>query len=43
MTFSISFPSVFKRTIDWKVFGELYNTLLGLGIIIEVDFLKCEG
>jgi len=43
MTFSISFPSMFRRTIDWKVSGKLYNTLLGLGIIIEVDFLKCKG
>jgi len=44
MTFSISFPSLLR--IIRQMFSEireLYTGLLGLGIIIDVDFLKCEG
>ena len=40
MTFSISLPIVFRRTIDLKDFGESYNNLLDFEITIIVDFLK---
>jgi len=43
MTFSISLPSVFNRTIGLNILGELYKALLGLGMIIELDILKCDG
>jgi len=39
----MSFPSVLKRIIGKNVFGELYASLLGLGIMINVNFLKYEG
>jgi len=42
MAFSISFPKVLRRTMGLKNFGELYNSLLGLGIIVN-EVLKCEG
>ena len=31
-----------RRTIGLKTLGELYDSLLGLGMIIEVETLKCE-
>jgi len=40
ITFSISLPNVFSRTIGLEDLDESYNNLLGLGIIIVVDFLK---
>jgi len=43
MTFSINWPSIFKRTIGLNIYGVLYKALLGLGIMIEVDILKCDG
>ena len=43
MTFSISLPTVLRRTIGLKALEELYNFLLGLRMITIVDFLKCEG
>ena len=43
ITFLISFPSVFSSTIGLKDLGESYDNLLGLGIIIIVDFLKWFG
>ena len=43
ITFSISLPNVFSRTIGLEDLGESYNNLLGLGIIIVVDFLKWFG
>jgi len=39
----MSLPIVLRRTIGLKYLGELYNSLLGLGIIMEVDVLKCDG
>ena len=43
MTFSMSLPSVFKRVIDQNILGVLYEALLGLGMIIEDNILKCNG
>jgi len=43
MTFSMSFPIVFRRTIGLKAFGELYNFLFGFGMMIDVETLKCIG
>jgi len=40
MTFSMSLPRVLRRTIGWNALGVLYKDLLGLGIIIDIDFLK---
>jgi len=43
MTFSISLPTVLRRTIGLKALGESYDFLLGLGITIIVDLLKWES
>jgi len=43
MTFSMSFPNMLSRTIDLKALGELYEFLLGLGMMMDVDTLKCKG
>ena len=43
MTFSMSFPMVLSRTICLKDLEELYNSLLGLEITMDVDVLKWEG
>ena len=43
MTFSINLLIVLSRTIGLKVFRKLYNFLLGLGIMIDVETLKCDG
>ena len=43
MSFSMSFSNVLRRTIGQNIFGKSYNTLLGFGIIIKVDILKCNG
>ena len=43
ITFSISFPSMLRRTMGLKALGELYDFLLGFGIIMDVKILKCEG
>ena len=32
-----------RRTMGLKDLGELYNSLLDLGMIMEVDVLKCDG
>jgi len=32
-----------RRTINLKALGKLYNFLLGLGMMIEVETLKFEG
>ena len=32
-----------RRTMSLKDLEELYNSLLGLGIIMEVDVLKYDG
>jgi len=43
MTFSISLLTVLRRTIGLKALEELYNFLLGLGIMTVVDLLKCKS
>ena len=43
MTFSTSFPMVLRKMIGLKDLGESYNFLLGLGIIMNVEFLNWEG
>ena len=43
MTFSISLPSVFKRTMGRNIFAWSYDGLLGLGIIIVDEHLKQSG
>ena len=43
MTFSISLSSVFNRTIGLNISEVLYNALLDLGIIIDINTLKCKG
>ena len=43
MSFSMSFSNMLRRTIGQNIFGKSYNTLLGFGIIIKVDILKCNG
>ena len=40
MTFSISFPIIFNKTIEQNIFGELYDALLDFGIMMEVNSLK---
>jgi len=43
MTFSINLPIVLSRTIGQKVLRKSYNFLLSLGIIMDVETLKCDG
>jgi len=43
MTFSISFPKVLRRIMGLKDLEESYNSLLGLGMIIIDEVLKCKG
>jgi len=43
MTFSISLPSIFNRTIGLNVLEVLYDALLSLEIMIDIDTLKCKG
>jgi len=38
----MSFPSVFRRMMGQNVLGVLYDGLLGFGMIIVIDFLKCD-
>jgi len=43
ITFSISLPSIFKRMMGLNVLGVLYNALLGLGMMMNIDSLKWDG
>ena len=43
ITFLMSFLRVFNKIIGWNILGELYKVLLGLGIIIDNDNLKCNS
>jgi len=43
ITFSINLLSIFNRTIGLNIFGVSYEALLGLGMMIEVDILKCDS
>ena len=39
----MSLPTMLRRTIGLNDLEELYDFLLGLGMTIMVDLLKCEG
>ena len=39
----MSFPMVLSKSIGLKDLGESYDSLLGLGITMDVDVLKWEG
>ena len=43
INFSISLLSMFKRIIGLNILGVLYNILLGLGMMIDIDSLKWHG
>ena len=43
MTFLISFPNILRRTMGLNDFGESYNFLLGLGMMIVNEDLKYNG
>jgi len=43
MTFLISLLIMLSRTIGLKAFGKLYNSLLGLGIMMDIETLKYNG
>ena len=43
ITFSMSLPSVLRRTIGWNAFGWSYEDLLGLDMIIVDETLKYFG
>jgi len=43
MTISINFFNVSRRTTGLNIFGELYNVLLGFGMMIENNSLKWVG
>lgn len=43
ITFSINLLSIFNRIIGLNIFGVSYEALLGLGMMIEVDILKCDS
>jgi len=43
MTFLMSLSKELRRTVRQNVFGELYTSLFGFGMIVEVKFLKCNG
>ena len=36
-------PSIFNRIIGLNILEVLYDALLGLGIMIDMDTLKCKG
>jgi len=40
ITFPMSFPKVFRKTIGLNNLGELYNNLLGFGMTTVVDISK---
>jgi len=40
MTFSISFPIVLSRMMDLKDLEKSYNSLLGLGMMMDIEVLK---
>ena len=43
IAFLMSLPSIFSRIIGLNIFEMLYETLLGLGMIINIDVLKYNG
>ena len=43
MTFLISLPSIFNRTIGLNILEESYKALVGLEMMMELDVLKCNS
>jgi len=43
MTFSMSLPIVLSKIIGLKALGELYDSLLDLEMMMDVETLKCKG
>ena len=43
MTFSISFSKMLRRMMGLNIFGKSCEALLGFGMIIDNDSLKCVG
>ena len=43
ITFSMSLPTVLRKTISLNDLGESYNFLFSLGMTIIVNLLKCKG
>jgi len=43
IAFLMSFPKMFRRTIEWNILKESYTRLFSLEIIIKVHFLKYIG
>jgi len=43
MTFSMSLLSIFNITIGQIILGESYEVLLGLGLMIDISYLKYKG
>ena len=43
MNFLISLLSIFNKMIGLNILEELYEVLLSLGIMMELDILKCDG
>ena len=43
MTFLISFPNMLRKTMGLKDFRELQDSLFSLGMMIVVEYLKCNG
>jgi len=40
----MSFPKMFRRTMDWNIFRELYDTLLDFRIMIcTLEFFMGKG
>jgi len=43
MTFSMSLLIVLSKTMSLKALGKLYDSLLGLGIMMNIETLKCTS
>jgi len=43
MTFLINLLIVLSKTIGQKALEESYDSLLGLGIMMDIETLKCDG
>jgi len=39
----MGFPIVLSKTMGLNVLGELYNFLLGFGMLMDVKVLKCKS
>ena len=43
MTFSINLLIILSKMMSQKALGESYDFLLGLGIMMDIETLKCDG